>query len=466
MGSAKALEYLTSLLRVKVIAVLLGPAGVGVIGIYTSMIGLLGTATSLGITSSGVREVALAYSQEDSAAVARTVRILRRTCLATGLLGWLAAISLAQLISEWLFDSSDHVWAIALLGSILLMNSISSGEQSILQGQRRIGDVARISVISMLINTLLTIGLYYWLRMHGIVPVLISTAVVSLSVSFWFARRITIAPLQVSWPESFDKARQLAKLGVAFMISGLLVASVDMATRTLIIREYGIDAAGLYQAAWALSGLFAGFVLSAMGTDFYPRLTGIIHDHVAASEAVNQQTEIGILLALPGMLGTLVYAPWIMQLFYSTSFLPAAEILPWLVLGVFGKVISWPLGFIQQAKGAVRWFIATELLTVTLQMILIAAMIPRFGVIGAAYAYSITYTFYTILMLWAGHKLINFNWSINVATTLIIAIGLITSSWIANAVLESKPSLIAGSVIFIAGASFCITKVLKMLKEK
>ena len=84
----------------------------------------------------------------------------------------------------------------------------------------------------------------------------------------------------------------------------------------------GIESAGYYQAAWALSGLFAGFVLGAMGADFYPRLSGLIHDREAAIRAVNEQTEIGVLLALPGLLATLALAPWVIHAFYTKEFVP------------------------------------------------------------------------------------------------------------------------------------------------
>ena len=70
IGGANGLNYLVSLVRIKIIAVLLGPAGIGLVSLYTSAIGLVGTASGFGIGSSGVREVALAFSQQDPAAAA------------------------------------------------------------------------------------------------------------------------------------------------------------------------------------------------------------------------------------------------------------------------------------------------------------------------------------------------------------------------------------------------------------
>jgi antigen flippase len=409
MGGAQALNYLVGMVRVKIIAVLLGPAGVGLIGLYSSALGLVGTVTSLGIASSGVREVALAHGQDDPQAVARTVKVLRRACWATGLLGWALSAALAVPLSRWAFGDTAHAAAIAVLGVTLLLGAISGGQTALLQGVRRIGDLARIQVVAMLLNTVVAIGLYTWLRAEGIVPVLVATAVVSLACSWWFARRVALQPVELPWRQTWRETRRLAKLGFAFMWSGLLLAGLGMFTIGLITRTHGLEAAGHYQAAWALSGMFAAFVLSAMGTDFYPRLTGVINDREAAVQAVNEQTEIGILLALPGLLATLAFGPWILELFYSKKFLPAAELLPWFILGVFGRVVSWPLGFIQLAKGASRVFMLTETTTIALWLFLVLVLVPPFGVVGTAYAFALVYAFYTLVMLGVSRHLTGFH---------------------------------------------------------
>ena len=458
MGGAQALNYLVGMVRVKIIAVLLGPAGVGLIGLYSTALGLVGTVTSLGIASSGVREVALAHGQDDPQAVARTVKVLRRACWATGLLGWAMAAALAVPLSRWVFGDTAHALAIAVLGVTLLLGAVSGGQTALLQGVRRIGDLARIQVLAMLLNTGVAIGLYTWLREEGIVPVLVATAVVSLACSWWFARRVALQPVQLPWQQTWRETRRLAKLGFAFMWSGLLQAGLGMFTIGLITRTHGLEAGGYYQAAWALSGMFAAFVLSAMGTDFYPRLTAVINDREAAVRAVNEQTEIGILLALPGLLATLAFGPWILELFYSKKFLPAAELMPWFILGVFGRVVSWPLGFIQLAKGASRVFMLTETTTIALWLGLVLVAVPPFGVVGTAYAFALVYACYTLVMLAASRQLIGFRWSRKVKQLLLLsavmvalsfALMMMAHGWIANA--GGGLLTLAGCIISLRG---------------
>jgi PST family polysaccharide transporter len=236
------------------------------------------------------------------------------------------------------------------------------------------------------------------------------------------------------------------------MWSGLLTAGLDMLTRILISREFGIDAAGLYQAAWAISGLFASFILSAMGTDFYPRLTSVIHDHELATNAVNEQTEIGMLLALPGLLGTLAFAPWIMEIFYTKQFVAGAALLPWFVLGIFGRVMSWPLGFIQLAKGASRWFVATETVFVGFQLAMLLWTLPRFGLVGVAYTFAITYFVHTFAMLWVAKALIGFRWSAGVKKLLVMSGTFVLIGLGVRLAIPGWTGMLIGGVVTLAGA--------------
>jgi PST family polysaccharide transporter len=464
MGGAQGLNYVVGLVRIKIIAVILGPAGVGLVSLYTSAIGLIGVLSGMGIASSGVREVAQSFSQKDEATAARTVLVLRRACWVTGLAGWALTIALAQPLSYWVIGSPDHTTSIAILGFTLLLTSLSTGQIALLQGMRHIGDIARISVATMLCNTGLAIGLYSWLGQRGILPVMVSSAVVSLVVSWWFVRRIHLTVVFLSLAETFAGMRRLAGLGLAAMWSALLTVALDIFTRSYIARELGINDAGLFQAAWALSGMFAGFILSAMGTDFYPRLTNVITDKNEAGRIVNEQTEIGLLLALPGLLGTLAFAPWILSIFYSKEFLPAAALLPWFVLGVFGRVISWPLAYIQLANGSARMFAFTETLTICLQIVLNFFTINKYGLIGVAYSFAITYFCYTLVMLWMGRVLIQFRWSCGVKRLLWIAsVLVVTGIFIRLSMLGWRGYVLGGGVTLL-GTLICISGLTARLK--
>jgi PST family polysaccharide transporter len=409
-GGAQAVSLVLGMVRNKLVALILGPTGVGLIGLYDSVISTVGTLSGLGVGASGVRQVAEAHGSGDNVRLGRTAKALRRISWATGLLGLLLMVVLSQPLSQWAFGGRGHATSIAILGLALLFSALANGYTALVRGTRRIGDLARMQILSSLAGLVISVGLYTGLGERGIVPVLLVSAILSLGFAGWFARRIELAQVVLDWRSTLQEAWGFVRLGLAFVLSGLIVAGVGLTTRAWILRDLGIQANGLYQAAWSISGAFAGFVLAAMGMDFYPRLTAVAKDHNAVNRLVSEQTEVGMLLALPGLLATIVFSPWIIRLLFSQEFREAADLLPWFALGILGRVISWPLGFIQLAKGAAAWFVATEMVFNGLHLLFIWLGLRWLGLLGVAVAFTALYAWYTLGMLWVARRLTGFAW--------------------------------------------------------
>lgn len=269
IGGAQGINLLLGMVRVKFAAVLIGPLGVGLLGTYVAVQGVIATIAGLGIQSSGVRDVAHAVGQGDQEAIGRTVLALRRVCWLTGLLGAVAMAALSPLLSQWTFGSDAYVLEIALLGLVILFGNLAGGQMALIQGMRRIGDLAWLNIIGAAAGTLITIGAYAWLGLDGIVPALLLMSAVQLAVSWYFARRVPVPPVAMTWLESLRAAGGMVRLGLVFMWNGLLIALVAYVTRALITQQISLEAVGIFGAAFALSGVLINFILGAMGADYY-----------------------------------------------------------------------------------------------------------------------------------------------------------------------------------------------------
>jgi PST family polysaccharide transporter len=168
--------------------------------------------------------------------------------------------------------------------------------------------------------------------------------------------------------------------------------------------------------------MFVNFVLGAMGADYYPRLTGVASDKPAMVRMVNEQTEIGLLLALPGLLATMALAPWILQIFYTREFLGAVELLQWFILGCLGRVISWPMGYIMLALGKSSWLIVSESVMHAMHVLLIFFGLKIFGLVGVAQSFVLLYVIHILVTLFIGRKLISFSWSNRARATIFLSI--------------------------------------------
>ena len=148
-----------------------------------------------------------------------------------------------------------------------------------------------------------------------------------------------------------------------------------------------------------------------MGSDFYPRLTASANDHAECNRLVNEQAQISLLLAGPGVLATLTFAPVVIAIFYNTRFAGAVEPLRWICLGMTLRVIAWPMGFIILAKGARGIFFWTEVACTVVHVGLALLLVPRFGLPGATMAFFGLYAWHSSLIYVIVRRLTGFRWS-------------------------------------------------------
>lgn len=411
IGGSSVVNVGFSIARNKAMAVLLGPAGVGQMGLYTSIVDLTQAVAGMGVQSSGVRQIAEAVGTGDTDRIARTATALRRTSVALGLIGALLLAALAQPIAHLTFGDDQHLVGVTLLSLAIFFQLIAGGQLALVQGMRNIANLAWINILSGLVATVTTITLVYLLGANGIAPSIVLSAMALLLISWWFSRRIQVGRPTMAARELAEEIAPLMKLGFVFMMSGLLMFGASYTIRLIVLHDDGVAAAGLYQAAWALGGLYAGFILQAMGADFYPRLTAIVSDHDACNRLVNEQTQISLLLAGPGVIATLTLAPLAMWLFYSPEFYPAAAILRWICLGMMLRIVSWPMGFIMLAKGTRAIFFWAEVAAVVVHVGLAWLLVARFGPIGAGVAFFGLYVWHTGLVYVVARRLTDFRWS-------------------------------------------------------
>jgi antigen flippase len=465
LGGSQALIYLVSVGRAKAAALLLGPSGVGTLGLFLSIVTLIGTVSTLGIGNSGVREIAEASGNGDESRIRRISAILHRVALFTGILGWLLAAVLAYPISQITFGNYGEAGSIALLGACLLLGAVGTSYAAILQGTRRIGALAKLQVTSNVLAAVIAVGLYVVFGVNGIVPSLIASAAVNCGLAWWMRKRNIPQFDHVSWRETLGGSRKLIAMGLAFMWNAVTTGLVAFGVRAMVVRYEGLDAAGIYQAAWAISGMFAGFILQAMGTDFYPRLTAASTDPAEMNRLVNEQTEIGVLLAGPGVLFTLCLAPYLMEWLYSAKFISGTPMVCWFAIGIFGQVVSWPLGFIQIARGASRSFIVTQTLFNGLHFGLLSLFFYRFGMAGTGMAYATLYFIYTVSMLIYAKRAIGFRWSASVIRLVFMIGTLVALGFLLTIFYTGPVSTTAGLILAVIGALLCARELIHRLPK-
>lgn len=398
-GGTQVFNIAIGLVRSKLAASLIGTAGYGINSLLSAPLGLIGSLTGLGIGFSAIRNIATTHAEGDQEQFARTVKTLRRWVWVTGLLGMLVTICLASSLSRSSFGNEDYTWAFVALSITFLLGAVSSGQSAVLYGTRRIKDTARSVMIGGVLGALTSIPLYYFYGLKGIVPAIIAASCTSLLLFWYFARRVPVKAVDVSYSESFREGLSFAKMGFMMTLSGLMGSAVAYGLSAFISHMGGVSEVGLYNSGWSITERYVGMVFAAMAADYYPRLSSVSGDRTKVSDMVNQQAEIGILIVGPIMLLYLLSLPILIPLLYTSEFLGVIPFTQWVVIGMLLKVIGWSLGFIALAQGKSALYFRLELVGTVIQTLSIMGGYTIWGLEGVGVAFVISYVLYVTYMV-------------------------------------------------------------------
>lgn len=416
MGAAYGLNVLASIAKFKVAAILLGPAGVGLIGLFQNLVQTGGTLSAFGIANAGTRQVAAANASDNLADLAASRQVLFIASIALGLIGGLVF----WLLSEWLaltfLNDPSQATNVAWLSIAVVLTVFAGAQSAWLAGLRRIGDVALVHVITGIGGALLGIGAIFLFGSSGVVATVILPVILSVLVGYLYTRRTWSSDyaMPVQREAILRESRVMFSLGLAFMLSGLVGTMGNLVVRGAVQNDLGLDAVGQFQAAWSISMTYLALVLRAMTTDYYPRLSAAISKRETAIRMVNEQTEVTLFLAGPVLLTMIALAPWVIRLLYSEEFAPAATVLRWQVLGDTLKIISWPLGFILLASGAGKRYLAVEFISVTVFVVAVWLGLPTFGINAAGMGFVAMYVVYLPMVWLFARSMIGFRWKTQV----------------------------------------------------
>jgi PST family polysaccharide transporter len=392
MGGAQVVVLVAAFVRAKAVALILGASGVGLIGIFNAFSGNITSLAGWGLGTSGVRLIAGATEESRAAKVAA----VRRMGWALSLLGLVLALALFWPAGKATFATSRYATEMAIVAFAVPCVIASSAWSAVLQATGKIASLAKVQIAGAITGLLLGLpAIYFWGTVGIAVSIFLAAAVPAIVL--WRAARVAAPPSSLGQLELAD-IRQLTKLGGALMVVSWLGQLSTYLVRLTIVRHEGLDAAGYYQAAHAISGSLPGFVFAAMGADFFPRVAAA-KDEAESRKITEKQIQAGLLLGVPLIMALLVLGKHGLRILYASSFDAAMPLLSWMTWGVFIRLITWPLGFWLLARGSSRVMIAIEGVAAVVSALAPAILIGRFGLISTSVAFAISNVIYGIAVV-------------------------------------------------------------------
>lgn len=369
----------------------LGAVGVGLFGIYQSVMETISTFTEMGISQSSVRDISSAKSPAVLAAIVRRVRKW----------SWIAAILSATVmcafavpLGYWFFDSVHGCWGFILVAVAMFLNALGNGEKAILQGRSRLQQLAKANLYGTLGGLAVSIPLFYWCGYWSVPLSMIAyfgVAYIALTVG-----RLKV-PKMPAEQRIDGRMPTFVKLGLYMASAAFLTSLAHTVFLGILNTIASTSEVGLVQAGDTLIVRYLGLLFTAIGMEFYPRVAANHRYSHRLQVFVNHEIVLMLICLMPLLCLFMLLRRPVISILYTHEFLSIIPFVSWAAVSSIPKAVSWCMGYIILAKGEGRVYIITEGLDAVISVPLCLAAYYWNGLTGLGVAYILWYIIYAVI---------------------------------------------------------------------
>jgi len=378
-----------------VVAIYTGPTGMAMLGQVQSMVTSLNGIINAPVGSGIVRYTAEKQGEGFDAcapwwrASLQWVLIISAITIPTGLL-------LADHIAVWLFQDTTLTWIVMVTVAVLPLSAIGTLCNSVINGQQQYRRYVSLGMLSVLISGTVMLTMIIQANIKG---ALLATAVQAALIGVimlvanlrqpWFK-------LRYWWGTTNSEARKaIGGYMLMAITTALTVPTSLILVRNILIDQIGWEAAGQWQAVWKISEVYLGVITMALGTYYLPRLSSLVGVDAIVSE-IHRTARIVLPIAVILALSIYLLRDVAIWLLFSDEFSSARNLFAIQLCGDVIKIASWLYAYPMLSRGATKWFMATELLSSIIFVILTYFFVSYVGIEGATIAYLVSYFIYFI----------------------------------------------------------------------
>ena len=398
-GGVQVFNIMVTLIRSKAVAILIGTAGMGLNGLFMSSLNLIKTISSLGLSESAVRDISKAHATGDTEHIGKTFTVFRRWIWITAALGIAITILFSPLLSKVAFGSFDRTTSFILLSVTFLFGALSGGIYTFLRGTRQIKYLAQANIIGAIAGLFAALPIFYFYGIEGVVPAIILTALGNYLVSLYFRNKVKFTKANISWSETFSLGKPMVQLGVSLTLINLMTTAIAFILSAFISKTGNLSDLGLYNAGQAIVEGYVGMVFTAMATDYFPRLSGVIGDDGKWKQLVNEQSELVIIILSIVLVLLISTTPILIRILLSKEFLASQDFILWAVLSIPLKGLVWVTGFVILAQGDNKLFLKVEVITNVILLGLNLFFYKFYGLNGLGISIIVSFFISLIIMI-------------------------------------------------------------------
>lgn len=390
------IRMLAGMVSVKVVAAIIGPAGIALLGQLNNFNTILLGLANGGINS-GVTKYVSEYKDNDTAIRKYLSNALRITLSCTFLVAVVLILGSRQL-SHLILRSGEYDYVFVVFGFTICLYTLNALLISIVNGYKQFKKYVAINICGTIFGLLYSVTLVFTFGLPGALINAVTFQSIVFFITLWMCRKMPWMKREY-FKEKFDRPIVRLYLGYSLMtiVSLSLLPVSQMLLRGYVISELSISEAGIWEGMNRISAMYLSVITTAFSVYYLPRLSEISDPHELHAEVFRCYKVIVPMLLFAGT-AIFLLRYFILWLLFTPSFYSMGSLFGWQLAGDFFKICSWLLAFIMVAKARTRMFIFTEIGFTIFYVVLCFFFLRMNGIVGLTQGYLCNYILYMIVM--------------------------------------------------------------------
>lgn len=359
IGLAQVSKIILGLVIIKLIAIYLGPEGLGKLGHLISLVTFLAV-----ISGGGIENGIVKYVSEYKDKPFHLVNFIHTSVIYALIFSLFILVSLgvfSREIALFLFLDASLYWVVIFIGFIQFLMAFNKVVSSVANGFKN----TKVFAISQITGNLLSIPLIWWLVysygfIGGTIAVTVSFIIMFFPCFYFYKNSVFYKHKGVKF-KSFKSYNKLYGFSLMALVSAITFPVVEVYIREMMIAGSGYEQAGIWQATIKISSVYVGFFGLFLAYYFVPSVSPLVCNKNIKIIVWKYMSLIGTFFgasALVFYIGRDVFIEFLL----SDEFLELSSLIHLQLIGDFFKILAFVVGFVFVAKAAVWIYITAEIL--------------------------------------------------------------------------------------------------------
>ncbi len=395
-GFSTLIKLITSYVTVKVVASIIGPSGVALVGQLQNFTSIFTTVGAGGINNGVVKYVS-EYKEDETNLQKYLKNGFKLTAYFSGISS-LFLIALSTYLSRWVLFEEKYHYLFILFGLNLMLLSFNNFFLSVLNGFKEFKKFVSINIFTNIISLIFTVILVWLYGLKGALISLVTYQGFILLVTLFYLKKKSWFSIQLwgNWDKQI--VRKYFSYTLMALVTAMTLPVSQLLIRGYIIKEYSITDAGFWEGINKISAMYLMFITTSFSVYYLPKLAEITDNTILRKEIFKTYKIITPLIFITLVMIYLL-KDIVINILFTKEFYPMKELFLWQLIGDFFKIMSWLLAFVMVAKSMTKMYIITEILFATSLVLLSYYFIDRYGILGSTQSYCINYFLYFVVMV-------------------------------------------------------------------